>query len=304
MSNALETRLLGSDGSVGREVLGVDLSGDLSDSQRQDIYALWLEHGLLLFSGQHVNAETQIRFSQLFGEPGMHPFVRSKQNRYLFVLDSADAKTNPINYFDGEPLIGRLYWHKDMVYTAMPNRGAVLCATTMRTVRGHASFADQAAAYDALDEETAARIDALEVRYRFDVVLKNMRFLNDPGYVPGPDSPKSIESMGYPQYPDSIHPLTLVHPETGRRILNVCEMYMHGIEGMPQADGDALLLRLLSHLLEPQHIYTHTWSLDQVMLWDNWRFAHCASGIHPGEQCVISRTTITAKGQPLGRLAA
>ena len=304
MSNVLETRPLQPHGHVGLEVLGIDLADGLSDAQRQDVYELWLEHGLLLFSGQRVNPETQVGFSSIFGELAVHPLVRSKQNRYLFVLDSADSKTNPINYFDGKPLIGRLHWHKDLVYTAKPNRGAVLCAMSMDTKMGQTGFADQAAAYESLDAETAARIDQLEVRYRFDVVLKNMRFVNDPTYAPGPESPQSIEAMGYPKYPDSIYPLAITHPETGQRILNVCELFMHAIEGMPRADGDALLRHLLDHLLEPQHIYTHTWSLDQMILWDNWRFAHSASGIRPGDQRLVNRTTISGKSQALGRVAA
>ena len=304
MSNSLETRPLGADARIGREVLGVDLAGELSDSRRADIYELWLEHGLLLFSAQRVNPETQVRFSALFGELEVHPLVRSKENRYLFVLDSADTKTNPINYFDGEPLIGRLHWHKDLVYTAKPNRGAVLCAMTMDTQRGETGFADQAAAHDSLDDETKARIEELEVRYRFDVVLANMRFMNDPSYAPGPESPQSIESMGYPKYPDSIYPLALRHPETGRRILNVCELFMHEVCDMPRAQGDPLLRRLLDHLLRPEHIYTHRWRLDQMILWDNWRFAHCASGIQPGEQRLVNRTTISGKGEALGRVAA
>ncbi len=299
--NQLETRPLQ---PIGHEILGVDLAGTLSDSLRQDIYDLWLQHGLLLFSGQKVSPELQVRFSRLFGDLEIHPLVRDKQNRYLFVLDSEDGKTNPINYFDGKPVIGRLHWHKDLVYTAKPNRGAVLCAATMNTVTGETGFADQAAAYDSLDDATKARIDDLEVVYRFDVVLSNMRFMNDASYAPGPEAPQSIKEMGYPEYPDSIYPLVIKHPETGRRILNVCELFLHEVHQMPREQGDPLLRRLLSHLLQPQYIYKHRWGLDQMILWDNWRFAHSASGIQPGEQRLIHRTTISGQGKALGRKVA
>ena len=48
-------------------VEGLKLS-DLNNSQKDELYKLWLEHHLLIFPNQHLSHEEQIKFAKLFGE--------------------------------------------------------------------------------------------------------------------------------------------------------------------------------------------------------------------------------------------
>jgi taurine dioxygenase len=54
---------------------------------------------------------------------------------------------------------------------------------------------------------------------------------------------------------------------------------------------------------DPDLAYFHDWKQDDMVLWDNWRVLHCATGVPPEETRVMERTTISgdyALGRPLG----
>ncbi len=280
--------------ALGARIDGFDFSAQWSSAQRQQLTELWLEHGLLLIRGAHANPENQIRFSKLFGELEAHPLktIRSGDHPELMELNSEDSRTNPVAVWDGEEWVGRLGWHKDLIYTARPNRGAILRAVRLPEVDGQTGYADQAKAYDALDGSTKSRIENLQVIYRFEVNLYNMPFLDTSGYVAGPGAPKKPADVGFPDFPDSRYPLVLTHPETGRKILNVCPMFLERVEGMEKAESDALLSELMAHVTRPEFAYLHQWQEGDMILWDNWRFMHSAPGVKPGAKRLIHRTTI------------
>lgn len=288
----LKTRPL--KGNLGAEVIGLDLSKPLSDAQREELNQLWLDKGVLLFREQQVDPNHQIEFSRTFGELELHPLkeIRSKTYPELIELNTQDELRNPVAYYDGEPFIGRIGWHKDLIYAAQPNRGALLQAVILPEKYGQTGFGDQGLAYDALPESTKKRIDDLEVIYRFDVYLPDMKFLDTSNFEPGPNAPRKPADVGFPDFPDSLYPLVLRHPLNGRKILNVCPMFLHAIHEMPRDEGDALLHELVAHVTRDEFTYLHDWTEGDLIMWDNWRMMHCAMGTNPGMHRKIHRTTI------------
>jgi taurine dioxygenase len=280
--------------NFGAVVSGLDFDKTISDAEREQLYDLWLEHGIVLVRGHNMSPEKQIEFSRLFGILEAHPLesIRSSQYPELMELSSENSRTSPFAIWDGEPIVGRLPWHKDLIYTAKPNRGAVLRAVVLPEQDGETGFGDQALAYDALSDATKARIDKLQVVYRFDVDLEVMPFLDTSGYEAAPGAPKKPSDVGFPDFPDSLYPLVLVHPETGRKSLNVCPMFMSHLHGMDRSEGDTLLQQLVEHVVRPEFIYMHNWQEGDMVLWDNWRLMHSAPGVRPGDRRLIHRTTI------------
>lgn len=290
--------------NLGALITGIDFGQPVAEAVRNQLYALWLQYGLLLIRGEHDSPESQIAFSRLFGELEAHPLetIRSKGYPELMELDSLDNRTNPASQWDGETVIGRLGWHTDLIYAGKPNRGAILRAVKIPEHDGQTGYADQAAAYDALSETMKARIDGLEVVYRFEVDLQKMPFYDTSSYVPAANAPKKPADIGFPDFPDSVYPLVLEHPETGRRILNVCPMFLVRIHDMDPAESDELLAELVAHVTRDEFAYLHDWRPGDMILWDNWRFMHSAPGVKPGQHRLIHRTTILGDrtlGRPL-----
>ncbi|MBB3046929.1 taurine dioxygenase [Litorivivens lipolytica] len=290
--------------ALGVKIEDFDFSAQWADDERRELQDLWLQHGLLLVRGRNANPENQIRFSKLFGELEAHPLktIRSGDYPELMELNSEDSRTNPVSVWDGEEWVGRLPWHKDLVYTAKPNRGAILRAVRLPAEDGQTGYADQAKAYEALSDAMKAKIEGLKVIYRFEVNLNKMPFLDTSTYVAGPGAPQKPSDVGFPDFPDSRYPLVLEHPETGQKILNVCPMFVERIDGVSKTESDALLTELVAHVTRPEFAYLHPWQEGDMILWDNWRYMHSAPGVKPGAKRLIHRTTIlgdSVLGEPM-----
>ncbi|MFT5033258.1 MAG: taurine dioxygenase [Bermanella sp.] len=279
---------------LGALIEDFDFSLEPDAETREDLRKLWLEYGLVLIRGSHANPQNQIRFSRLFGELEAHPLESLRNGEFpeLMELSSEDTRTSPQSVWDGEEWIGRLGWHKDLIYAGKPNRGAILRAVHLPEHDGQTGYGDQAKAYDALSDAMKERIKDLKVIYRFEVNLNRMPFLDTSTYVAGPGAPDKPSDLGFPDFGDSRYPLVLVHAETGRKILNVCPMFLVKIEGLDEAEGNALLTKLVAHVTHPEFCYQHQWQAGDMILWDNWRYMHSAPGIKPGAKRLIHRTTI------------
>jgi taurine dioxygenase len=90
----------------------------------------------------------------------------------------------------------------------------------------------------------------------------------------------------------AIHPLVYRQAETGKKVLHVSPWFADGIEGMENAEGDALLAEVIAQVIRPELMYFHQWQEGDMVLWDNWRMLHCATGVPPDETRIMRRTTI------------
>src|SRR5690606_10169511 len=110
---------------------------------------------------------------------------------------------------------------------------------------GETKFANLYEAYEALSDETKARIDSLEARYIYDVYAT----LRD-------QTKEDAENLS-----SAIHPLVKTHPETGRKSLYLSRLMTRSVVGMDRAESDALLEELFDHAERPEFVYAHTWSV-------------------------------------------
>ena len=295
--------------NVGVEVSGFDITRPLHEDIAAELVALWNEHGILLFRDQDVNPENQIAFSRIFGELELHPLKTTTSEEYpeLFMLvnDPEKEKFMTASY-QGQEVVGRLDWHMDLHYTGKPNRGALLRAVVCAEEDGMTGFGDLALAYEALDKETQDLLQTIEVTYAFSMQRRHMRYVNLAGYEPGPFSPRKPADINFPNFPEVAYPAVVTHPVTGRKVLEICEQFLERMvaphrAGLCNDQAVDLLQHLVEHTRRPEFHYFHQWQPGDMVLWDNWRAMHCATGTRPGVERVIHRTTI-AGDTALGRI--
>lgn len=275
-------------GGIGMEVLGLEPGGHVGEDTAAALRQLWLDAGIVLFRGIGTSPEALLALSRCFGELEIHPIERFRLAGYpeLILLTNKDGPTGPVYDFDGEHIHGRIPWHTDLAFTTTPNAGALLRMVQKTANGGETGWLDTARAWDELDQATKQRIEGLEAVYHFSSDLEEMRF-NKPGGVR-----LNHRRSDYPHFPPVAHPLVWIHPETGRRVLNVSTLNIRGIVGLEPEEGDALIGQLIAHALQPHLQYVHAWENDDIMLWDNRRTMHCAFG-HPVEQVrIVQRSTI------------
>jgi len=295
--------------NVGVEVSGFDINDELDEVTRAQLVALWDEHAILVFRGQDITPEKQIAFSRCFGPLEIHPLKvhTAAEHPELFTLenDSEKDKYNIARYH-GQDIVGRLDWHMDLHYTGKPNRGALLRAVVCAEEDGMTGFGDLAKAWDALDEPTRSLLEKLEVSYTFSMQRRHMRFVELEGYEPGQWSPKKPADVRFPNFPEVAYPAVVTHPVTGRKVLEIVEQFLERIiaphkQGLCNDEAIELLQRLVEHTRKPEFHYFHRWEPGDMVLWDNWRAMHCATGTRPGVKRVIHRTTIMGDAT-LGRV--
>lgn len=294
---------------MGAEVRGFDISQSYTEALAAQLRELWYEHAILLFRDQPITPENQIAFSRLFGPLEAHPLKVKTSSEYpeLFVLVNGDERDKSTTaFYHGEEIVGRLDWHMDLHYTARPNHGAVLTAVEVPDEGGLTGFGDLAKAYDALDEATKQLLEKLEVAYAFSMQRRHMRYVDLDGYEPGPHSPKKPSDVGFPDFADAVYPAVVTHPVSGRKVLEIVEQFLDRVitpqrAGLSNDESIELLERLIAHTRKPQFHYFHQWRKGDMVLWDNWRAMHCATGTKKGVRRVIHRTTIEGK-EMLGRV--
>ncbi len=295
--------------NVGVEVRGFDITQPIDEDTEQTLIALWDEHGILVFRDQDVNPERQIAFSRIFGPLESHPIEETTSREYpeLFMLASNPEQEQYMTAtYAGEEIVSRLDWHMDLHYTGKPNRGAILRAVVCAEEDGLTGFGDLARAYDALDSDTQALLEQIEVTYAFSMQRRHMRYVDLEGYEPGPYSPRKPSDINYPNFPEIAYPAVVTHPVTGRKVLEICEQFLERVvaphkAGLSNDEAIELLEMLVAHTRKPEFHYFHEWREGDMVLWDNWRAMHCATGTKPGIERVIHRTTI-AGDATLGRV--
>ena len=289
----------------GRQIVGLSPSDIEKEAVRQELRDYWLQDGLLVFRGSDVTHRFQIDLSRVFGELEVHPIPElvTAGTPELITLVS-DQNKEGLFEVDGKPSIAFLPWHSDLIFTDHINHGGILTAKQISTWGGETGFIDQVQAYALLPDALKAKIEGLEIVYQLTV---------NPGYsrygtrstvrtLRMSDFEKSVAPRLDSDYPPVVHPIVFTQPDTGRKVLNISPFGALRILGQDDEAGHALLQLLVDHLTSCPSYY-HSWQPSEMLLWDNWRMAHCVTGAAPDEVRIMQRTTIMGD-YGLGRVLA
>ncbi len=130
-------------GALGAEVHGVDVAGELDDATIGDIRRALLDHGVIFFRDQRLDAERHKAFARRFGGIFVHPNFRGS---------GADPEIVEIRREPNDASIVGEEWHSDTTMMAEPPMGAILYALEVPPYGGDTLFANQYLAYEALSD--------------------------------------------------------------------------------------------------------------------------------------------------------
>jgi taurine dioxygenase len=247
------------------EVIGANLKR-AADFER--IHQAFLDYGVIVVRGQSLSPEDQIALASRFGpligrRPSMSDKVLLPGHPEVVVLSNKKKDGEAIGFADA----GR-YWHCDLDFEDIPSLGTVLHALEVPPEGGDTLFCDLEAAYATLPEAMKARLEGLRAAHTF---AKHYRNVMASGSTRVPLTEEQIAALN-----TAYHPVVRTHPETGRKILFVNPGHTTAIEGMDEAESDALLEELFAHCLQPERIYRHKWRAGDTVFFDNRRLMHNA----------------------------
>lgn len=243
---------------IGAEVHGVDLGTPLTEDLRAELNRALLEWKVLFFPEQRITSAQQRDFAANWGDLETNPFIPVGDTDEVtrFARSASTPATENI-------------WHVDVTFRPRPALGSVLRLIEVPPVGGDTLWADMAAAYDNLDEDTKARIEGLRAVH--DVV---------PGFARFSDAEDLARKQA--DFPPVEHPVVRIHPETGRRTLFVNQAFTTHIVGLDRAESDELLRRLFVQAHVPEFQVRYRWAANTVAFWDNRATQHYAvNDYHP-----------------------
>lgn len=270
------------DATLGAVVTGVALA-DLTDEAWRAVEDAFHQHALLVFPGQHLDADQQVGFAKRFGDievlfPGYEAIPISTVDGEGQVLEP----DNPIMQI----VRGNQGWHTDSTYMPTSAKASVLSAQVVPPSGGDTEWVDMRAAYEALDAATRARIADLAAYHSIAYSQAKAGFTTKLGY--GMEEPAQLR------------PLVKVHPVTGRPALFIGR-HAHAIPGLDEAESEALLDDLLAFACRPPRTYRHRWTPGDVVVWDNRCLLHRAGEWDLAEARVMRHTRIA--GDPVTEAA-
>ena len=255
--------------TLGAEISGVRLSGDLPDEVVAEIRRAWLDYKVVYVRDQDISSTEHVEFARRFGELEVHPFLLGSEEHPELVRFEKGVEAS--GFENG--------WHHDVTWRATPSMGAILRSIQVPATGGDTAFSDMAAAYDGLDDEMKERLDGLQAAH--DYTLAFGSFVDD-----------SKKAEMREQYPVVHHPIVRTHPETGRKLLFVNAYFTSHVVDMDENEGNQLLRYLISRASIMEYQYRVSWEPNQVTLWDNRIVQHYALSDYYPDVRIMERASI------------
>ena len=248
-------------GALGAEIKGIDLK-DTSDDNFKKINDLLLEHKVIFFRDQIINAEEHKALGEKFGPLETHAYVKglNKHPEIVRIIKAEDEKNQW-----GEN------WHSDVSYNKKPTKAVILKSIKLPPVGGDTVFSNMELAWETLDIKIKEKIKdkkAIHSSLGASFFVKNY---------------KSMEGNGnYDEYSNE-HPMLRTHPETGNKILFVNWTYTKKIIGFDKEESDEILNKIFEHQARLELTCRFTWTKNTVCIWDNRSVIHFAiADFYPG----------------------
>ena len=282
MQDVIDIEVTPLSSACGAEIKGVDLTRPLTAETVQAIKDAWAKHLVLVFRGQELTQDDQLRFASYFGDLGsrkkapdaLKARTEGAQQDHEKVLLVSNIKVDgvPIGAF-GE---GEFWFHIDSGYTSRPYKYTFLYALELPSTGGNTMFSNMYKAYEAVPA-------ALKQK------LKDKKALHIHEYNRAKQANSWGDISGIPHY---AHPVFITHPDTGRKTLFVDRLMTTRLEGFEPAESDAILGELYDIGERREFIFEHVWKLGDFLMWDNRCTIHARTDFPKEERRLLRRCTV------------
>jgi len=266
-------------------ITGAKLAGLEDEETWRAIRAAWAAFPVLSFPDQPLSLEELEQVTLRFGAFGDDPYIAPIEGHphVIEIRRNADEKAKP---FAADA------WHSDWSFQDVPPAGTMLHAQVIPPQGGDTLFADATLAFEALSEHDRQELE--DLRALHSAILG----YSTKGAFAADRHERSMKILVSEEAEARhAHPMVRIHPVTGRKSLYINPVYTVGIEGMDDAEAAEILGPLYRHMLKPEFLYRHKWQNNMLLLWDNRRVMHAATGGYDGHARLLHRTTIS--GEPV-----
>lgn len=257
--------------AIGTEVLNFNVAG-CTDEQFDVIFKAWLDsNGVLVIRNVDITPEQHIAFGARFGTPSQGKLGPNSILGHYYHPDHPEIYRVSNKSIDGKPL-GRedagTYWHSDGSTNPTPARASILHAIEIPPYGGDTQFASMYMAYDTLSDTMKRMLQGLQAVHN---LANTIAAGNKTSY-----GKELVGKLEQAMAKTATHPVVRVHPDSGRKCLFVNPGFTSHIVGMHPDESSALLQFLYKHSTQPEFIYRHRYSRNDLVIWDNRCTMHYA----------------------------
>lgn len=265
-------------GALGAEIAGIDLSGELSNSDAAEVHDAFLAHRVLFFRDQKLTPPEFVRFANLFGEPDIYPFIKGLPDtpEVIDIIKTEDDTKN----FGGS-------WHSDTSYMEHPALGTTLYALKVPKAGGDTLFANTTMAYEALSDGMKELLSSL-------IGVNSSEKGYQGGRAAGMARLDAMKGTFQPEARtyENEHPVVRTHPETGRRSIYVNRSHTLRFKDMTVQESAPIIDYLCDHMVRPEFTCRFRWRAGSIAVWDNRTTLHHAVNDYAGQRRHMQRITI------------
>jgi alpha-ketoglutarate-dependent taurine dioxygenase len=272
------------DAPLGAVIQGFDFSLPMEPETRDALQKAVDEHLLLLFrNGDRPPSHADIvSFCTAFGDLKLTLADQSRlpDQPYINLVSN-----QVVDGVQGTGSNGTVTWHSDLNFVPPLVEMLFLDALSVTSTGGTTKWTNLRAAYDALDPELAARLDAMAVRYGLRTDLDFTEYFRSTGELTMPATEIS---------------LVQVNPRNGRKAVwpNTGPDFTAAIIGLSAAESDELLDALYRHATQPQFVYEHHWQVGDAVFWLNNQTMHERGAFPDNESRVMRHVNILGVTDP------
>jgi taurine dioxygenase len=257
----------------GAEVRDIDLAA-LSDAQALTLRQALFDHGALFFRGQSLSPEQHIALAEQFAPIDVNRFFPAEA-AYPQIAKVEKTKEQVVNIGGG--------WHTDHSYDAEPAMGSILVARDLPPSGGDTLFADMYAAFETLEPAMKEQLRGLRA------VHSSAHIFGQGGAYAQTDQDVMAGSM---DTPETVHPVVIRHPGSGKPALYVNPSFTIRFEGQTRDESLPLLMDLCAHAMAKERVHTLVWEPGSVAMWDNRATWHFAKNDYHGHYRLMHRITM------------
>jgi taurine dioxygenase len=273
--------------ACGAEIRGVDLSRELDQPTVDAIKQAWNDNLVIVFRGQSLTQEQQLRFASRFGPLGeRRPPPKAIASRTEGVLQTDNRVLLVSNIkVDGQPIgafgDADMWFHIDGGYSERPYQYSLLYSVELPSSGGNTLFSNMYKAYDAVPAPLKQRLTAKKALHIHEYKRAEKLAIKE-------------DLSGSPHF---FHPVFVTHPNTGRKTLFIDRLMTQRIEGVSLPESDEILEQLYEIGERPEFVYEHVWKLGDLVCWDNRCTIHARTPFPKGENRLMRRCTV--EGPPI-----
>ncbi len=247
----------------GKVIENFDLREVTATHLYPEIRQLFEEHSALLFPAQSISDDDHTRLAKLFGPLENRAAMaqgRAVEFKVSPVSNETDAGVTDAKALHTLNLQANMLWHTDSTFLPIPALVNLLTAKVVPDEGGQTELA-------------STRVGWAEMPARLRDPLQDAVIWHRLSHSRAQISAELGNMAEMRQWPDRPWRAVWPNPVTGDEALYIAS-HAFAVEGMGLEESQALITEAISFCTQEQYVYSHNWSVGDVLIWDERSMLH------------------------------